>query len=117
VESACKCGGFLFCGWDVALGHVIARAENVGPPGKQGFDQRSASLEVKTFRQRLVVFLSFFQPGPVRCILVAHLLSVQRVISFVFYLLTYASEQLLKFLRKSIGKLNTPVGLTGGLLK
>src|SRR5689334_11780344 len=74
AKSSCECGCLLCRSWDLALCHAFARPKDVRPPGKQCFHHDGAALQVKTFGQRLVVFLAFFEPGAVRCILVARLL-------------------------------------------
>ena len=76
AESGCQRGGFLFRSRDIALCHVVAGAKNVGPPGEQGFDQRGAPLQIKTFGERFIISFPFFQPGAVRRILVTRLLSL-----------------------------------------
>jgi hypothetical protein len=74
AKAARERSRFLFCGWQLSLRNRSVGPQNVGPPSEQDFDKRGASLQVKTFRQRLVVFFSFFQPGAVGCIPVTHLL-------------------------------------------
>src|SRR5262245_37523331 len=107
----------MFCSWQVPLYHAIVRAKNVRPPCEQRFNQRGAPLLVTAFRQRLVVFFSFFQPVAVGCIPVTRWLLLSRLISFVLHFLTHRSQQLLQFLTMSIAKLHGPARVSGCLLQ
>src|SRR5215472_8253997 len=74
TKAARERSRFLFCDSQLPLRNCSVGPQNVGPPSEQDFDKCGAPLQVKTFRQRLVVFFSFFQPGAVGCILVTRLL-------------------------------------------
>jgi len=70
-KSFGQCRRFFFCHRQIAPINIRARAQNVGPKLQQHFNQHRASLDVKTFGQRLVIILSVIEPCAVGGISVA----------------------------------------------
>src|SRR5207237_4304294 len=89
-------------GWQLACGDAGARTQNICPPEEKRFDQLRALVQIKAFREGLVMVLARLEPSAIGCVRITSFFPFQLRGVFILDRLANPAEQTKKTLRQSI---------------